>query len=906
MIKNCTTRLLLLSVIFLSVVYQCVLAENARTSINITNKNVCTTSYVDKELILDGKSELHLRASTLPLSNSIVRLNSADSWVFFDNIRPQVVVDSLLQYIYVNQSSAIQYTNVRVAVYKQGTVVIPHASSIKPLTVFLSQNLTGDSTNYGLNTRQTSLGTFNNCIRSFRLKRGYMATLATNADGTGYSRVFIADDEDLEYSTLGTELDSIISFIRVLPHEYVTKKGYGGGETEANQMNATWRYNWSASGSTTNNIEFVPIRHNSGWPSFETINALEDVTHLLGFNEPDHSEQADMTVSEAIAQWPYLLQSGLRLGSPACTDFSWLYAFMDSCEARNYRVDYVAVHAYWGSKSYANWYNDLKTIHEKTGRPIWITEWNNGANWTTESWPTDSLARLQQQLTRIKGILQVLDTAHFIERYAIYNWVEDKRAMVIDGNVTPAGEYYSNDTSEIAFRRINEVIPTYTYSSDAPTLKVSFGTSTFTLTVSDPNGEYARGFILEKKIDNGSFTKLYESSDQNTTTYNTTYSLTEAKRIRYRVRTKLANGNYSSYSNEVGIDITGGSDFQYGNVTTSDIGWNMVFFNKSYSSSPAIIIGAPTNKNSSVLFTSRAKLISASTRFGLQILPWSYQEVTDITSEESIPYFVSAIGTMNFDGLTGLAGKATVSSSWTTVTFSTAFDTIPVVFTSSRYPSNTIPTTIRIRNVSKTGFQAKILKESTTTTTPSSETVSFFAITPGTGSIENKKVIVGKTATNAIGSVYTSISYGDSLSAPLFIAQMQTCNDDTVAACVRNILVSNKYAYVLKQRERSLGIYTTTSETGGWMALDTASYIVSGIEEATLSGTLTIYPNPVSNTLFFSTNNLDCSTIMIYNLYGVLVKQASISGNSVEVSDLKAGYYLLKTKDGEIHKFIKE
>lgn len=129
----------------------------------------------------------------------------------------------------------------------------------------------------------------------------------------------------------------------------------------------------------------------------------------------------------------------------------------------NYRVDFVALHCYWGGKSPQNWYNDLKYIHERTGRPLWITEWNNGANWTTEWWPdaskayTDANAR--KQLNDLKGILQVLDTASFVERYFIYDWVQDCRAMVLNGQLTLAGAYYSANKSQIAYNGNREVVP---------------------------------------------------------------------------------------------------------------------------------------------------------------------------------------------------------------------------------------------------------------------------------------------------------------------------------------------------------------------------------------------------------------------------------------------------------------
>jgi hypothetical protein len=38
---------------------------------------------------------------------------------------------------------------------------------------------------------------------------------------------------------------------------------------------------------------------------------------LLGFNEPNVHPQSNMTVEQAIADWPELMATGLRLGSPA-------------------------------------------------------------------------------------------------------------------------------------------------------------------------------------------------------------------------------------------------------------------------------------------------------------------------------------------------------------------------------------------------------------------------------------------------------------------------------------------------------------------------------------------------------------------------------------------------------------
>lgn len=881
-----------------------------RTTVNITEKVVSVASYTDKEVIIDGQSDLHLTSTSNLLNNSIINLNSVNSWVFFDNVRPDVVINSLLQYIYINNQSAVLKTNVRVSIYKQGTVVIPQSSSYQPITVFTGQNFTGDSTKYSLFSFNKGLGsTFENQIRSFRLKRGYMVTLATNPDGMGYSRVYIADNTDLVVPEMPDLLDKSISFIRVLDWEWVSKKGWCGyNPTEYGLTKSTWRYDWSASGNTESTIEYVPIRQNGSWPGWSEINGKQYVSHVLGFNEPDHTEQSNLTVAQAVAQWPDMIRTGLRVGSPACTNFSWLYQFMDSCKAHNYRVDYVAVHAYWGGKSPQNWYNDLKYIHDRTGRPIWITEWNNGANWTTESWPTSdhslSTANAAKQLSDIKAILNVLDTASFIERYSIYNWVQDCRAMVLNGVLTPAGQYYADDKSPMAFNRKYEVIPSFKYGT--PSLSISIVDTKLSLNISDPNAESFNGFILEKKTDNGDYTEFYRSENSTSRTALDTIDINTTSKVRYRVRTILASGTITNYSNEIGWDVTRGNDVQYGNLSFSNVGWNTVFFKKGFTTSnlPAIILGAPTNYNSSVLLTPRAKLVSASSRFNLQLAPWAYQHVTSLTKDETVPYFIIGPGSYNFGGLKALAGKTTFTALWRTIAFDTPFDTIPVVFATQLNPYTANATTVRVRNVTKTGFDACIQKESAVSLTPSPESVSFFAITTGTGVIGDKKIIVGKTANNAISSsIYTTINYGDSIANPIFLAQLQSCNDDTVTATLRCLTIANKFANVVKQRERSRGIATSANESAAWMVISDLNEI-QGLNDPQ-ADELQFYPNPVKDYIYLKQNSSDNFTIEIHNMLGLLVKRAYSQDNKIDLEDLSPGCYILRTEKHGSKKFIK-
>ena len=456
--------------------------------VQVTGSKVTVESYTNKNVIVAGKTDLHITSST-PLVNSVVNLNSDDAWLFFDDVVPGKVIESWLSKVKVNGAEAQASgsgQNVRVAIHWAGTVVIPNGNQTasQALEIFTGQNFTGESKKLEIHTYYRELPGFNDNVRSFKLKRGYMATLAANADGTGYSRVFIADDADLEVGELADMLDQKVSFIRVFQWEWPSKKGWcssGGGRfTEIDLTRSTWWYSWSANNNTMDNQEYVPIRQKTTWPGFSEINGKEYVSHLLGYNEPDHPEQHQddyggkaIPVSYAVEHWPEMMESGLRLGAPATTDFSWLYEFIDECDRLNYRVDYVAIHAYWGGKSPESWYRDLKAVYDRTKRPIWITEWNNGANWTKEEWPETTEEQQKKQLDELKKILEVMDTASFVERYSLYNWVEDKRALVMgkddsgkvsasgstDQYLTPAGEYYRDNKSQLAFNRSKEFIP---------------------------------------------------------------------------------------------------------------------------------------------------------------------------------------------------------------------------------------------------------------------------------------------------------------------------------------------------------------------------------------------------------------------------------------------------------------
>ena len=384
-------------------------------------------------------------------SNPIAGLSSETS------SRPKSV-SSISGSMLVNGSPAELDTNLRIAAYGMGTVVIPQGLEFPALSLYPQENLAGDAQQiicYQKNTDQAFAG-LGGKAGSLVLKRGYMATLAENADGSGFSKNFVAQDHDVVIKSLPSALQEKLSFAKVFPWKWTAKKGIGGNFGEA--LGIAWYYNWSINSESSLNLEYVPIKQKKNWPRLTQDWQRRGSVHLLGFNEPDKKDQANMTVDEAIAGWPRLLATGLRLGSPSTSDggLKWLYQFMDRADKEGLRVDYVAVHYYRavpdpgdGKAAAAQFKRFLQTIHDRTKRPLWVTEWNNGARWTKARAPNP-----QEQKRAVVAMMEMMEETEFVERYALFNWGEPSRLLMQKGGViTPAGEAYRDLPTNIGYQQ---------------------------------------------------------------------------------------------------------------------------------------------------------------------------------------------------------------------------------------------------------------------------------------------------------------------------------------------------------------------------------------------------------------------------------------------------------------------
>lgn len=436
------------------------------STLEIENEIVKVPSLAATTVTLAGKAELHLtERSPDPFPDSQVRLDSPDSWLFFTHVVPSKVVSDFLERIRVDGAPAVLDENVRIVQHELGAVVIPHSPNTPVVRLHREPDFGGSpwslvSGDYypGLPRQIRDWG---NAISSFTLRRGYMMTLAEKADGTGASRVYIAQDGDLEVAQLPEDLNNRVNFIRVLPWRWVSKKGYAGGSelpnSEAGRVNAAWFYNWNIDRNSSLDREYVAIQQTSVWPSYQGWVDKPHITHYMGYNEPNAPDQDAHNYTpnpeNAINQWPKMMRAGYRIGSPAVTDGGrqWLYQFMDMADANDYRVDYIVIHFYQWDRSANDLKNWLREVHERTGRrPIWLKEFNNGANWTAGP-PTR-----QQNAQRIGEFIQMMDDTPWIERYSVYSRVEWQRYVFEhEGDdplaLTAMGRVYRDQESPIGY-----------------------------------------------------------------------------------------------------------------------------------------------------------------------------------------------------------------------------------------------------------------------------------------------------------------------------------------------------------------------------------------------------------------------------------------------------------------------
>jgi hypothetical protein len=468
-----------------SIVFAC--AQKGMTLIN-TQLNVTQGSIGAGVLSLQNESTVHQREGDFSAQLSLNFLDAA-SWVYFHQDNPDELA-AKTNNILINHVAGVSGSNYRISQYYQsGSVIRPLSPAFNPLQIFSGAAQQGSSATLQediIYSGSSIPGGMDNNTRSFILKRGYMASFAVNVNGTGKSKVYIASESDLKVDALDLALQGNVSFIRVVPWNWVTKKGTGGFY---NQLDAGWYYNWGLGSTSLPNYEYVPMAWGSGGALPASLNQIlqkKQTTHVLGFNESDNcSDQSGQynnlcQPAVAVAYYENLMSLGVRLGTPAPREngpTTWLLEFNRIAKQKDVRFDFVAVHWYdWGSNpasspnaSAQQIFNRFKAylenVHNIYQLPIWITEFNanpNRGNATQEAF--------------LQLALPYLESLSYVERYAYFqpnpayaqNSVSSANYLDANGALTNIGQLYKNHTSTASIPAATYACPNNLEGLDQP------------------------------------------------------------------------------------------------------------------------------------------------------------------------------------------------------------------------------------------------------------------------------------------------------------------------------------------------------------------------------------------------------------------------------------------------------
>ena len=221
-----------------------------------------------------------------------------------------------------------------------------------------------------------------------------------------------------------------------------SKRGFadvGAGYTNLQVTGAGWYYTWGTGAGSPGNFDakHAPMFW-GGAPSQATITNIRNnpnIEYVLGFNEPERDDQADLTVAQAISAWTTISNgfagSSIKLVSPAVADTgegqAWLSSFMSQASSNGLRVDAVAFHWYGVSNpndpagAASSFLSRVDSYRNQYNKPVFITEFAIH-DWGG-AYSNEAIIEANRQFLNI--VVPALESRSYVAGYAFYPWFSD-------------------------------------------------------------------------------------------------------------------------------------------------------------------------------------------------------------------------------------------------------------------------------------------------------------------------------------------------------------------------------------------------------------------------------------------------------------------------------------------------
>ena len=291
---------------------------------------------------------------------------------------------------------------------------------------------------------------------------------------------------------------AFMSFLAIYADGKSFKRGFGENtlyyveDLEALKPGNSWFYNWGNEPSaqvaqyvgSENGIEYIPMAWNGNYDLNKMkayYAAHPNDKYLLGFNEPNFPDQANMLPSEAAEKWrdleKFAKENGLKLVGPAMNyagsplkdgkvwgPDEWMDAFIkaykDKYGTEPY-YDYTAVHAYMDQAVAVM--SLVDKFAEKYGKKVWLTEfcaWED-KNLTEETQQKYMIAKLKALETSDNVYRYAWFKARNANKYPFYNLLYYPTKTIQKGTLTELGFAYVHMSTfdKEKFYGLGEAIP---------------------------------------------------------------------------------------------------------------------------------------------------------------------------------------------------------------------------------------------------------------------------------------------------------------------------------------------------------------------------------------------------------------------------------------------------------------
>ncbi|VGO15663.1 hypothetical protein PDESU_04248 [Pontiella desulfatans] len=254
------------------------------------------------------------------------------------------------------------------------------------------------------------------------------------------------------------------------------KRGQASHYHFSHLFKPSWAYRWSNDYEEENDLkhgQYMPMQWGGIGGTSPNILKYQpkwygraNQTTVLGFNEPDLPDQANMEEATAAYQWPRLERMRLPLAGPVPAAYkgTWRQNYEAIADEEGLRSEYMAMHWYSpngaSSGSPSTLISNMQTLYNTYGKPIWLTEFSTrDFDGTKTSWSRN------HNFNFLAEFIWRAESLPWLKKYSVFEWgvsggdpatTDASSADPTDMNSPRTSLHYNNDSTDPGWEDLAE------------------------------------------------------------------------------------------------------------------------------------------------------------------------------------------------------------------------------------------------------------------------------------------------------------------------------------------------------------------------------------------------------------------------------------------------------------------